>query len=242
MDYSIIIPYRDRKSHLEVLLPRLVEMFNGKDYEIIVSEQNDADNFRIACVENMGYLHSTGDTVIFHQVDYYPMEDVSYKVDEYPILPARRGIFLSEDMSSFRQLSDIPAGYRKWDREIDPQFYGGIIAMKRKHFEAINGFNPMYRGWGNEDEDVRERFKWAGIPVIRNSTGTFYVLYHKDNCPPPNEAGRYKDFLEGREIYRNAFSWKHVGYKNLTADGQKFQMEGYNNVWWLKSTNYEVIL
>ena len=45
IEYSIIIPYRNRKTHLEILLPRLQEFFNNESYEIIVSEQNDNDNF-----------------------------------------------------------------------------------------------------------------------------------------------------------------------------------------------------
>jgi hypothetical protein len=49
-NYSIIIPYRDRKPHLEVLLPRLQEVFKDKEYEIIVSEQNDNDNFNCSLI------------------------------------------------------------------------------------------------------------------------------------------------------------------------------------------------
>jgi len=112
--------------------------------------------------------------------------------------------------------------------------------MKRHHFEAINGFNPMYVGWGNEDEDVRERFKWAGIPVIRNETGTFYVLYHKDNCPPPSEHKRYADFMKGRNLLHEAYNYRHIGYKNLQATSQTFEMEDQENVRWIKSTNYMV--
>ena len=37
--YSIIIPYRDRKKHLEIILPVLKERFKNEEYEIIVSEQ-----------------------------------------------------------------------------------------------------------------------------------------------------------------------------------------------------------
>jgi glycosyltransferase involved in cell wall biosynthesis len=93
MKYSIIIPYRNREAHLEIMLPRLQEFFKGKDYEIIVSEQNDNDNFRIACVENIGFKYSTGDVIILQQVDYYPTDDVSYEVTDVPVLPARQGIF-----------------------------------------------------------------------------------------------------------------------------------------------------
>ena len=244
MKYSIIIPYRDREAHLSILLPRLIEFFDDvakDDYEIIVSEQADNENFRIACVENIGYLHSQGDIVVFHQVDYYPTKDVSYEVNDYPVLPAKRGIFLTEDMSELRPMEDIPAGYRKWSEEIDPRFYGGIIAMKREHFEKINGFNPMYKGWGNEDEDVRERFTWVGLPVIRNEVGTFYVLHHKDNCPTPqDDPKRYRDFTVGREIYRMAFQYRHIGYNDVIASTEKYKMEGYDNVLWLKSWDYKV--
>ncbi len=55
MKYSIIIPYRNREAHLQVLLPTLLNKFSGEEFEIIISEQNDNDNFRIACVQNVAY-------------------------------------------------------------------------------------------------------------------------------------------------------------------------------------------
>jgi len=92
MKYSIIIPYRDRQSHLEVLLPRLQEVFKNEDHEIIISEQNDSDNFNLSNTQNIAAQYITGDIIILHQVDYYPTDDVSYKIKDQPILPARKGI------------------------------------------------------------------------------------------------------------------------------------------------------
>jgi glycosyltransferase involved in cell wall biosynthesis len=148
MKYSIIIPYRNREAHLQVLLPTLLNKFSGEEFEIIISEQNDDDNFRIACVQNVAYNYAKGEILIFHQVDYVPSDNVSYEVHDVPVLPAHRGIFLNEDNESLRDINDIPAGYRMWSDEIDPNFYGGVICMTRTHFETINGFNPLYRGWG----------------------------------------------------------------------------------------------
>ena len=181
MKYSIIIPYRDRESHLKILLPKLYKYFEGKDYEIIVSEQDDNANFKIACVENIAYKYATGDILIFHQVDYIPGDDVSYELNDHQVvLPHHRGIFVDQNLQP-RALDDIPSGYRIWRDEIDPNFYGGIIITSRAAFEQINGYNPMYIGWGNEDEDIRERFKCANIPTHRNRQGTVYILYHTDN-------------------------------------------------------------
>jgi glycosyltransferase involved in cell wall biosynthesis len=70
MKYSIIIPYRNREPHLELLLPALQEKFADKDYEIIVSEQNDTDNFNLSNTQNIGAQLATGDVIILHQVDY----------------------------------------------------------------------------------------------------------------------------------------------------------------------------
>lgn len=239
--YSIIIPYRDREEHLGLLIPRLQEIFKGESYEIIVSEQADQNNFQIACVENVGFQYSSGEIIILHQVDYFPTDDVSYEVTDQPILPARRGIFLDKDNTEIRNYFDIPAGYRKWEHEIDPNFYGGVICMTREHFEQINGLNPLYKGWGNEDEDLRERFKWANIPVKRNEHGTFYCLYHEDNGnmeKKPEDVQR--DFAAGREyLYKQAYEDRGIGYRNLTSMVEMYQTD-MDNVRWIKSTDYKV--
>lgn len=241
MKYSIIIPYRNREEHLQVLLSTLLDRFSNESFEIIISEQNDADNFRIACVQNVAYNYAKGDILIFHQVDYVPSDDVSYEVTDAPVLPARRGIFLDKDNQSLRDINDIPAGYREWIREIDPRFYGGVIAMTRFQFEQINGFNPLYRGWGNEDEDLRERFVWAGVPVHRNEVGTFYCLYHEDNGDIKNKnQDIQQDFIDGRKYFiEQSYKNRHIGYKNLTADIVEISIDT-PNLRWLKSTNYKI--
>lgn len=241
MKYSIIIPYRNREEHLQIMLPRLQEFFKNESYEIIISEQNDNDNFRIACVENIGFQHAKGDIIVLQQVDYYPTDDVSYEVTNNPVLPARKGIFLDKDNKSPREFLDIPGGYRRWSEEIDPAFYGGVISMKREHFEAINGLNPLYKGWGNEDEDLRERFVWAGIQVDRNQQGTFLCLYHEDNGDMSKKKEEHqKDFFEGKQYYfTQAYNDRYVGYKNLTANVEELST-GLENVRWIKSTNYKV--
>ncbi|HPM21226.1 MAG TPA: galactosyltransferase-related protein [Thermotogota bacterium] len=237
--YSIIIPYRNRKEHLEVLLPALYEKFKNVDYEIIISEQDDNDNFNISAVQNIAVNYATGNIYVFHQVDYVPSEDVSYDIDDQPILPARIGIFLDANLN-LRDLNDIPGGYRNWQNEIDSNFYGGVIILRKEHFEIINGFNPLYKGWGNEDEDLRERLKWAGFKPIRNAVGTFYCLYHEDNGNMDNKnKDDVSDFINGRNILQNAHAYKNIGYKNISGDVRIVNTK-LENVKWIKSTNYKV--
>ena len=111
--YSIIIPYRDREAHLELMLPRLQEVFKDKQYEIIVSEQNDNDNFNLSNTQNIGAQYAKGNIIILHQVDYYPTDDVSYEIKDQPILPANKGVFVDNELQ-FRNIHDVPQGYQNW--------------------------------------------------------------------------------------------------------------------------------
>ena len=241
MKYSIIIPYRDRKNHLEVLLPRLQEKFEGVDHEIIVSEQNNQDNFQIAIVNNIGFMKSSGDVIILHQVDYYPGDDLDYTFTGDALLMGAKAIFLDEDNASLRPEHDIPGGYRGFSQAIDPNFYGGVVMMSRKHFETINGLNPLYKGWGNEDEDLRERLKWANIKVRRQSEGVYFCLYHVDGGAKIDQKPElYKqDFLDGKALYQSAYRYKDVGYNNIEYTFEELET-GLENVRWIKSDNYKI--
>ena len=237
--YSIIIPYRDRKEHLETLIPALFKHFEGMDFEIIVSEQNDTDNFNLANTQNVAAQVATGNIIVLHQVDYCPTDDVSYAIADQPVLPARKGIFVNPDLTK-RDYYDIPGGYRKWEDGIDENFYGGVVVIRKEQWDAINGLNPLYKGWGNEDEDLRERFKWAGYTPVRNETGTFLCLYHADNGDMSKKTAEHqKDFVEGRQLFARAYEYRHLGYRDVKADIEEF-VAGLHNVRWIKSTNYRV--
>jgi beta-1,4-galactosyltransferase 4 len=241
---SIIIPYRDRESHLQYLLPRLESVFESgpEDYEIIVSEQDDMNNFQISCVQNVGAKYARGDKFIFHQVDYIPSDDVSYKFNEnYALLPAKRGVFLTDDLG-LRDISDIPAGYKNFINEIDPNFYGGVLCMTKNQFIKINGFNHLYKGWGNEDEDIRERLKYYNIPVKRNEVGTFWILNHKDNCPSPGDT-KWTDFYAGRQMLLNFSDYLNFGISNFDFTSVEISnvIPEIKNLRWIKSTNYGTI-
>jgi hypothetical protein len=211
------------------------------EYEIIISEQGNQDNFQIAIVNNIGFKESTGDVIILHQVDYYPGDDLDYTFTGTVTLMGAKAFFLDKDNASLRPEHDIPGGYRSFSQAIDPNFYGGVIMMSREQFETINGLNPLYKGWGNEDEDLRERLRWASIPVERQSEGTFFCLYHEDNGAMHLKSEQdQKDFYEGKMLYHRGYEYKDVGFKNLKYTLEEIET-GIEKVRWIKSNNYTVI-
>ena len=48
----------------------------------------------------------------------------------------------------FHFLSRLPYG----------NYFGGVSALSRQDFEAINGFSNKYFGWGGEDDDIEYRY------------------------------------------------------------------------------------
>ena len=196
MKYSIIITYRDRQDHLTKLLPRLREKFEGTEYEIIISEQMGNGKFRKNTLNNIAAKQSSGEILIFHDVDHYPMDNVSYDiVDGKPTYPIRNVIFLGPDDKPLNRF-DIPLGYQNFHKDVG-EHSGGVFILSRDHYENMKGLNSMYIGWGKEDDDTRDRARHAlNTDWHRNLEGSFYAFHHQDNKPGNED----EDFKNNHEL------------------------------------------
>jgi len=236
--YSIIIPYRDRKDHIELLMPPLHKKFEGKDYEIIVAEQDDTEKFRLSSLYNIGFKYTKGDVIIFHDVDYVPSDDVKYElINNSPTYPVKRVLFLDEHNKP-KRLNDIPTGYKNFYEDVG-NHWGGVFMLSRSHMEAINGFNPLYIGWGKEEEETRLRLANKNLQCFRQEKGLFYALNHEDNCPPRDD----KDFINNHQLLEQYNKDRpQVGYLELSADVKTFEFKepGWEKVTWLKINNFKV--
>ena len=228
---SFIIPYRNRETHLSKLLPRLKDVMNGKKYEIVVAEQDDNEKFSLNSLYDTAYKYTSGDIIVFHDVDYYPSDSVSYYTKEdKPFYPVGKLIFLDENDNQ-RSLNDIPAGYRNFHNTVG-NHAGGVFVLPRNIFEKIGGFNPYYKGWGKDDDDTQTRVKRAGYQWSRNTEGLFYGLYHEDSKPDDNDS----DFINNHVILGNFEQYLQYGYKDVNADVEVFDAD--ENVKWLKIKNF----
>lgn len=159
----ILIPYQNRKEHLDIFLKELVILFYKylKPFKIIIIEQLNDKKFNRGKLLNIGY-HLFKDSAHFffhHDVDILPNENTIntlYTCEHYDILR----IFNSHNSS-----------------------LGGIVKFTKESFEKINGFPNYIWGWGIEDRSFYYRCKTLKLNISNNFTNkdNFTLLKHTPN-------------------------------------------------------------
>lgn len=147
----VIIPFRDRHDHLNILIPELVDALQTQklDYRILIVEQQDGRPFNRGMLLNIG-VHNTKasyDNYCFHDVDLIP-EVYDYSYCEHPT-------HLSQFCSQFDY--KMPYDY----------LFGGVTMFDRESFLKVNGYSNLYWGWGCEDDDMFTRCSAMGVQVSR---------------------------------------------------------------------------
>ncbi|XP_021355995.1 beta-1,4-galactosyltransferase 1-like isoform X2 [Mizuhopecten yessoensis] len=142
---AIIIPYRNRRTHLSILLNNLHPFLQKQqlDYGIFVTELAPQIDFNKALAMNIGFLEAAKkygyDCFIFHDVDLIPENDNNmYTCPDNP--------------------KHMSVAIDKFDYELPyVKLFGGVTAMRKEQFEAVNGYSNKYFGWGAEDDDMYAR-------------------------------------------------------------------------------------
>jgi hypothetical protein len=172
---AIIVPYRERKQHLDQFVPHMRAYFardkldKDLDYRVLIVEQEAGLPFNRGALKNAGFLlaEAQSDYCCFHDIDYLPIwADYSpvdrptpivwYGAEERPIAPGRTNKIVKHNLDLF---------------------FGGALLVPNSVFRAVNGYSNDYWGWGFEDEDIKARFAMAGIVPGRRK-GTFLPLVH----------------------------------------------------------------
>ena len=149
---AILVPFRDRFDELLQFVPHMERFLNRQRifHHIFVLNQNDRYRFNRASLINVGFLSTKDeyDYIAMHDVDLLPMNDnLKY---EYP-----------QNGPLHIAAPELHPKYHY------PSFVGGILLIKREHFELLNGMSNKYWGWGLEDDEFYVRMKEAGLNVFR---------------------------------------------------------------------------
>lgn len=162
----IVVPYRDRASHLEQFAPKLTEFLKKEktQADILIVEQAIGKPFNRAKLLNVGfaYTESSYDYYCFHDVDMIPIES-DYKYCSEPThLAARAEQF----------------GYKLPYQG----YFGGVTIFDRESFLKVNGYSNDYWGWGAEDDDMFNRCATLKVPTKRKP-GMYQSLAHERIIP-----------------------------------------------------------
>lgn len=151
---GICIPYRNRKEHLDILIPKLSAHLNNKgiDHSFYVAHQTDDKLFNRGAMKNIAAKHAFEDGcdyIAWHDVDMIPNEDCDYSY------PAEKPVHIATQLSKY----NYGLGY--------DQYFGGVVLFTKEHAKRTNGYSNEYWDWGQEDDDLFWRCYFEGY-----TTGT----------------------------------------------------------------------
>jgi hypothetical protein len=193
MKMAVIVPYRDRESHLKLFVPFMTKFLthHGYDFEIYMIEQDDDLLFNRGALINVGVKMVEADYYVSHDVDLLPAVDVY----QYP------------EGNPYSLVDALQRGGFRTQRELKRRYvcYGGVNAFTKEQFEKIGGFPWGYFGWGQEDDVFRNRTKGAGYKILRRP-GLHVELPHK-----PNRGGKRN---RKKGVTDN---WEIIGYEEKTG-------------------------
>jgi hypothetical protein len=151
---GICIPYRNRKEHLDKLIPHLTEHLNrqGIEHKFYVGHQVDDKLFNRGTMKNIAAKFAFDDGcnyVAWHDVDMLPHEESDYSY------PSEHPIHIATKLSKY----NYGLGY--------DQYFGGVVLFTKEQAELTNGYSNDYWDWGQEDDDLFWRCYFEGLTTGR---------------------------------------------------------------------------
>ena len=157
---GIVVPYRDRQQHLDKFVPHMTDYLRTVNHHIYIIEQEAGKPFNRGKLLNVGFKSLPVDVthICLHDVDMLPI-DANY--------------FMGED------IHHIATAAEQFEYKMPyPDYFGGVTMFPVDIYAIVNGFDNEFWGWGAEDDDLHDRVKIEGYPVIRN-VNRFHSLKHK---------------------------------------------------------------
>lgn len=189
---------------------------------------------------NLGAQKTGREILIFLDVDVivnpvFLLENISrlYEAGELECLIGYNGtaIYLNEkgeaDFLKSNNIDDLYSKCEGLNNTNDANEYGivgnthavgGCLIVTKKVFNDINGFNPYFRGWGYEDNEIVSRAHRLGINVLKSNIAKDYLFhlphsssaenkslhdYYKDN----ESIARFVETLDKEQLKQYIMQW-----------------------------------
>ncbi|XP_051736184.1 beta-1,4-galactosyltransferase 3 isoform X2 [Ctenopharyngodon idella] len=190
---AIVVPYRNRQTHLRALLYHL--------HPFLQRQQSGNSTFNRAKLLNVGVREALKEEdwscIFLHDVDLLPENDHNTYTC-HPQYPTH----LSVAMDKFRYR--LPYS----------QYFGGVSAVTPEQYLKMNGFPNQYWGWGGEDDDIAARVRLSGMKIMRPplAIGHYKMIKHKGDRGNEQNPRRF-DLLK-----RTRLNWRSDGLNSLTYE------------------------
>ena len=108
------------------------------------------------------------------------------------VASVREGRFMDEaapdELAKLAAMDRKARFYNLIRHRTKPKLFGGNVGIHRSDYEAINGYDEQFEGWGCEDDDLRLRLRQAGTQIcsILRWTHTYH-LWHPPGKTTPNQ-------------------------------------------------------
>ena len=172
---AIIVPYRNRKHNLDVLLHYMHPFLMRQNihYKIYIINQADDLEFNRAMLLNVGFKEALRDydwpCFVFNDVDHLPEDN--------------RNVYKCINLPKHMAVAVDTGGYKLYYEG----FFGGVFAILREQFELINGASNKFWGWGSEDDDILKRIQKSGLDMVRISAEVGRYATTKHGPPSKNK-------------------------------------------------------
>lgn len=177
----IVVPYRNRKKHLDIFLTHIKDFFlkdetnNVLEVKIIVIEQSEKKKFNLGIINNIGFLLEENylDYICINNVDFLPV-NADYSYADVPTSLISEGF----DKHPIDPENDDPY-LKNWILNQPKEPFHGSIFIPKEIFKRVNGYSNRYWGWGFEDLDMKMRLNIKKI-LISYRMGVYIPLLHKN--------------------------------------------------------------
>lgn len=189
---KIIIPYRNRESHLR----RFVDHYKG--FDILVVEQANKKLFNRGKLFNVGFNETKDNQVCFHDVDL-----LAHHLGHYskPI----KGAF---HFSGLCEQFNYKVPYETC--------FGGVTAFDSDSFLKCNGFSNDFWGWGGEDDDLFNRTILAEIGTKFEQHRYFSLAHEKQPITDQYKVNKHLVLATGQTWLKSGLN--SMNYEILKRD------------------------